>query len=159
MGKKISCVCIGLLLICSFLSCKQKQAPEIHKIPESKTEKQAENGTTEIENFDAFFERFSKDSVFQKERTKYPLKIAYYEDIDEDLSVRYAKETESAYTDFTADTLAINKKTDRFTFKIEKTDTKIIYKRVGYDNGIYISYIFSLFGNSWFLSEIRDEST
>jgi len=102
---------------------------------------------------------FSKDSVFQKERTKYPLKIAYYEDIDEDLSVRYAKETESAYTDFTADTLAMNKKTDRFTFKIEKTDTKIIYKRVGYDNGIYISYIFSLFGNSWFLSEIRDEST
>lgn len=161
MDRKFIRVCIGFMAICSFLSCKQKQEPEIQEIPEMKTEKPIENQSADVENFDTFFKKFSQDSVFQKKRTKFPLKIAYYEDVteSEDLTVRYTKETETPSIDFTKDALAMNKETDKFTFKIEKTANGMIYKRIGYDNGIYISYIFLLSGNSWFLSEIIDEST
>ncbi len=157
MDRKLTCVCIGLLLVCSFISCKQK--PEIPEISESKLEKPMKDTAADAENFDVFFKKFSQDSIFQKKRIKFPLKTAYYEDVTEDMTVHYVKETEITYIDFTKDALAINKETDKFTFKIEKTTNGMIYKRIGYDNGIYISYIFSLSGNSWFLSEIKDEST
>lgn len=149
------------MAICSFLSCKQKQEPEIQEIHETKIEKPKEKVFADIEDFDAFFKKFSQDSIFQKNRTKFPLKIAYYEDVteSEDLTIRYTREMETAPIDFTKDALAMNKETDKFTFKIEKTADGMIYKRIGYDNGIYISYVFSLSGNSWFLSEIIDEST
>lgn len=161
MERKFIRICIGFMAICSFLSCKQKQDPEIEEIPETKTEKPIENTSVDVENFDAFFKKFSQDSVFQKKRTKFPLKTAYYEDVteSEDLKVHYVKEIETVAIDFTKDAVAMNKETDKFTFKIEKTANGMIYKRIGYDNGIYISYIFSLSGNSWFLSEILDEST
>jgi len=161
MDRKFICVCIGFMAISSFLSCQQKPVPEMRKVSETETEKSIENQSAGVENFDVFFKRFSKDSVFQKKRTKFPLKIAYYEDVteSEDLTARYVKEKETEPIDFTEDALAMNKETDKFTFKIEKTADGMVYKRIGYDNGIYISYIFSLSGNFWFLSEIIDEST
>ncbi|WP_447637735.1 hypothetical protein [Flavobacterium microcysteis] len=118
MDRKFICVCIGIIAISSFLSCKQKQEPKTQEIPEMKTEKLIEKTSADVEDFDAFFKKFSKDSVFQKKRTKFPLKTAYYEDVteSEDLTVRYVKENE--FIDFTKDALAMNKETDKFTFKI-----------------------------------------
>lgn len=160
MDRIFKCGCIGFVLACNVfaVSCNHKQ--EVTNAT-SQIEKETEKiSTVTVENFDAFFERFSKDSVFQKSRIKFPLKTSYHEDPTEGEIVHYLKDSsETEYIDFTGDSLAMNKETDKFAPKVEKTAKGMVYKRIGYDNGIYISYIFILSDNSWFLSEILDEST
>lgn len=160
MKRIVKLACIGFVLICNFfaVSCNHKQ--EVNATTSKIEEETEKMSTATVENFDAFFERFSKDSIFQKNRTKFPLKTSFYEDPTEDAIVHYVKDSsEAEYIDFTKDTLAMNKETDKFAPKVEKTATGMVYKRIGYDNGIYVSYIFILSDNSWFLSEILDEST
>ena len=114
--------------------------------------------------FEEFFENFAKDSLFQKSRVKYPVKliIGYY-DFDK------RKDTTSVelilnknkfnYIDFTEDKDAMDKEYDKYTVSIENLDSIANYKLTGYDNGIRVNYKFKLINGCWFLVEILDEST
>jgi len=111
--------------------------------------------------FDEFFERFSKDSIFQKQRVKYPLKWSYYDESYEKLTIDYVMKKDFAYIDFSEDKNAMENESGKYKVFIEKKGkNKINYLLKGYDNGLYMKYIFELDEREcWYLVEIIDEST
>jgi hypothetical protein len=63
------------------------------------------------------------------------------------------------YIDFTGDQKAMEFEYDKFTVEKIETKDKVIYKRIGYDNGINIEYNFNLIDGCWYLISITDTST
>lgn len=111
-------------------------------------------------SFESFFERFGKDSVFQKNRIKYPLKWAYYESLENSkLNIEMRNHESYRFFSFIGDEEASKKEYGAFeVIKLKQKDT-IVYQRKGLDNGLLINFKFKLVDNCWFLVEILDEST
>ncbi|MBE9491200.1 MAG: hypothetical protein IMY67_12955 [Bacteroidetes bacterium] len=109
--------------------------------------------------FNEFFEKFSKDSLFQKSRVKYPLKWSYYRESYEKLTIEHIEQKDFIYIDFTEDKNAMQKKSGKYEVVIEKSKYEVNYLLKGYDNGIHMNHIFKLVEGCWFLVEIIDEST
>ena len=114
------------------------------------------------ESFDDFFERFSRDSVFQKSRVKYPIEESYIENLEStEIKVDIINNPEEyTFIDFTEDENAFNKELDKYRVIIEKLDKEnVYYKNDGIDNGINIIYKFKLIEGCWYMVEIEDKST
>lgn len=109
--------------------------------------------------FEVFFDRFGKDSVFQKSRVKFPLKWSYFGDDYEKLIVKYVDIKEFFYIDFSEDKNAMERESGKYEVVIEKNNDEINYLLKGYDNGLYMTYAFKLIEECWYLVEIIDEST
>ncbi|MEN8191477.1 MAG: DUF4348 domain-containing protein [Bacteroidota bacterium] len=109
--------------------------------------------------FYEFFEKFSRDSLFQKSRVKYPLKWSYYRESYEKLTIEHIKQKDFTYIDFTEDKNAMEKKSGKYEVVIERSKYEVNYLLKGYDNGIHMNHIFKLVEGCWFLVEIIDEST
>jgi len=113
-------------------------------------------------SFEVFFERFGKDSLFQKQRVKYPLKESYIESLDPTIikTDTIYNISEYKYIDFIKDKDGMKREYEKYSIEIEKIDNEnIYYKNLGYDNGIHIIFKFKLIAGCWFLVEILDEST
>lgn len=166
-----------LLFLILFFNCKdnKKEVPSrrIDSIPNAESIKEVlrENDSLAFDipencdmTFEEFFENFAKDSLFQKNRVKYPIKliIGYY-DFDkrkDTASVEFIlNKNKFNYIDFTEDKDAIEKEYDKYTVSVENLDSIVNYKLRGYDNGIRVNYKFKLINGCWFLVEILDEST
>lgn len=63
------------------------------------------------------------------------------------------------YIDFTQDSLAMKKETDKYTIEKKEKKGYMIYSRSGYDNGIYELYKFKLIDGDWYLIEIENLSS
>ena len=113
------------------------------------------------DDFDRFFERFSKDSIYQKQRIKYPLNESYIKSLDPTvIHVNKINVNEYRFINFGIDKYALQKEYDKYIVKIEKLNSNLVqYYWYGYDNGINITYKFKLIGNCWLLVEILDRST
>ena len=112
------------------------------------------------ETFEEFFEKFARDSVFQKNRVKYPLKLLYNDyEVDSVIVADRFTENNYRYFDFTKDKKAMEKESDKYTVEIEKLNNIVKYRHLGYDNGIMNTYTFKLISNCWYMVEILDEST
>lgn len=108
--------------------------------------------------FEIFFKEFSRDSVFQSSRIKFPLKHSYYEDYGEALTDGEIKAEEWKHIDFRNDSLASTRKEDAYSIEIIKNDLGVEYLRKGIDNGISMSFHFEKEGAQWFLIKIVDRS-
>ncbi|MCY1244683.1 hypothetical protein D3C87_42090 [compost metagenome] len=143
------------------LSCSEakKNSEKLQKNKINEIKKMSEDDC--VTNFDDFFKRFAEDSTYQKKYIKFPLNIYFHEDlISDNFSVKVIKnQTNFKYIDFTKDHLAMKNEYDKFT--IEKTikNNRLIYKRLGYDNGIHIEYEFKLIDGCWYLIKIMDQSS
>lgn len=102
-----------------------------------------------------------KDSIFQKNHIKFPLRSAYYGgDAYDELIVEIIKTKEDfKYIDFTEDATAMQNETGKYTTEKIKSKNKVVYKLLGYDNGIMVSYKFEIINGCWTMVEILDEST
>lgn len=110
-------------------------------------------------NFNNFIDKFSIDSTFQVSRTKFPLKIKWY-DIDNDRdSIFYRDSSSFELMDFG------KKKSkgqyDQWEQKIvvDKNNTSATIEVRGIDNGIMVDYLFEKINGTWMLIEIDDSST
>lgn len=114
-------------------------------------------------SFDVFFEEFARDSVFQKSRVKFPLEyFSHYYDFNlrkDTIKAEPISFENYYYYDFTKDREAIDQDFDKYTVHMEKSDVEVLYKFVGYDNGIMVNYRFKKKDNCWLLVEIIDKST
>lgn len=122
-------------------------------------EKQNELGDA---SFGVFFTRFSKDSLFQKARVRYPLPYYLYPDFPAEKMVNAPVPQGSwRYIDFTRDSLAGTRPTDAYRPVIRITsDTTATYNRQGIENGINVIYKFRKYTpEGWFLVEVEDAST
>jgi hypothetical protein len=143
-----------------FLNCKEAERKEM--TPQKKEVKKNIQIEEEcLQDFEQFFENFSKDSIFQKSRIKLPLSyISYdYESSEEPIIENITNITNFKYINFSMDSSAMKKEYDKFEIEKRKTKDGMIYKRVGFDNGIYISYEFKIIDKCWYLIKITDEST
>jgi len=173
--------CIIILILIFLISCKNNKTGNRDKTVVVKdslfnrksTTKKPLEGTSlpfkvskncnEI-SFELFFERFGRDSVFQKKRVKYPLKYLSSEyDFDkrkDTISVDFIlNKEEFSFIDFAEDKNAMEKEFDKYTVNIEDLDSVINYRLNGYDNGMRITHKFKLIDGCWFMIEILDEST
>ncbi len=112
------------------------------------------------QTFDAFFERFAKDSVFQKNNVQFPLKYTHYSDVTSDEPTEeYLNGVTYLFIDFSMDKEASNLTYDKFTIEKVEAENTVVYKRIGMDNGIRETYTFGKQKECWFLVEILNEST
>jgi hypothetical protein len=110
------------------------------------------------ENFDVFFNKFQKDSIFQIDRIDFPLKCYIYESgsymddegnvVDLDNSEIVFEKENWNYQIFVGYKNFISKITDsEYNLELQIEDT-----------GVSINYIFRLYNDFWYLVEIKDES-
>jgi hypothetical protein len=114
------------------------------------------------EDFDLFFKKFSKDSLYQKERIQFPLKCKSPDENDplgEKMQTKLINSSSFKYIDFTVDSLAMKKETDRYTIEKKEKNGYIIYSHLGDDNGIYELYKFKRINGEWCLIEIENLSS
>lgn len=96
-----------------------------------------------ISDFNDFFEKFSKDSAFQKKWVMYPLKSSYYiGDFYEDLQTEYIESSSYRFKDFSQDKYAMDSEYDKYTIHFDFKESEVRYQWRGYDNGIHMDYIF-----------------
>jgi len=107
----------------------------------------------EKENSDIFFDRFQKDSVFQKDRIIFPLKNILYNTDTESFDEKMINEKEWRFMDF------LNLP-ENYLKKITKlSDDEFNYNIQIEDTGVSVNYIFKIHNDKWYLVEIKDEST
>ena len=102
------------------------------------------------EDFNAFFEKFKKDSVFQKQRVVFPLKVRVF-------NIDNLKTEENSLEEKDYEFLKIDENEVSIEKKILKDSVKIILK--GKDNGIYIETQFLKDKGIWKLESYNDQST
>jgi hypothetical protein len=108
--------------------------------------------------FTDFFDKFSKDSIFQKKRVLFPLKYTS-EEIEEGLVHETIDESKWYYIDFNKDKFANSLSEDAYSFEIIKKKDKVEYIRKGIDNGINVIFVFKLKDGRWYLTSVSDLST
>ena len=102
------------------------------------------------EDFNTFFEKFKKDSVFQKQRVVFPLKVRVF-------NIDNLKTEENSLEEKDYEFLKIDENEVSMEKKISKDSVKIILK--GKDNGIYIETQFLKDKGIWKLESYNDQST
>lgn len=137
---------ITIALIYLIISCNKTSNKLDSKI--SSFEKSVEN-----ENFDNFIERFSNDSVFQKSRIIFPLKVETY-DVE---TFAYNNEYETM-GNWRFERL-IDRKNPRIINNIKTVKNQKIFLYQAEDTGIHVEYFFKLKKNKWCLYLIKDSST
>ncbi len=114
-------------------------------------------------DFNAFFVKFSKDSIFQRSRVKYPLKMIYFDAYGSDQTTpieEYIKLQDYQFFDFSLDNEAKNREVNAYTIKIEKKENDTyLYRQLGIDNGIMVEFKFIKDNGCWLLVSLKDEST
>ncbi|WP_026706556.1 DUF4348 domain-containing protein [Flavobacterium soli] len=144
-----------IIFFLAAISCQRKES-----ITTSNVKQTIETADCESD-FDAFFKEFAKDSVFQKSHIKFPLSSAYYggESYEELILDTIKTKEDFRYIDFTEDATAMQSETGKYTHEKIKSKNGLVYKLLGYDNGIMVSYKFEIINSCWTLVEILDEST
>jgi hypothetical protein len=108
------------------------------------------------ESFNAFWKTYTSDSVFQKERIRFPLPCTYYvyedeldgDDIPEITENLYEKEWR--FSDF--------HETPEYQVEIKKEDDAYAVLLIGKECGIFVKYVFHLYEGKWYLTKVIDES-
>ena len=106
------------------------------------------------ENFKTFWKSFVTDSVFQKERTQFPLTFTYsqYGEIEEEHDDMITEKLSADDWWF----LILEDEYSKNKFK--KENDKYIVEQIGIENGIYITFTFAVFDSKWYLVRIVDLS-
>ncbi len=114
------------------------------------SERNSENQTLGLESFDAFYQKFFSDQVFQKNRIDFPLLNLLW-DID---NKRFDKEI-IRIEDW--DFITLNDK--KYIKKVIKSKSEGTLNIQIKDTGVSVNYIFILKNGRWYLNKIIDEST
>jgi len=109
-------------------------------------------GSSADQSFDAFFQRFKTDSVFQKSRIKFPLKVFTAGDEGES-DTKTVTKTEMKFMGLFID----NPKSGIITKKgLTPTKTNIWFQIQ--DTGIEQEFAFVKLDSKWYLSSVTDNS-
>ena len=132
-----------IFILIIFSNCQDQKIENNFKSQENQV-------LTVEEDFNTFFEKFKKDSVFQKQRVVFPLKIRVFN--TDNLITE-----ENSFEEKDYEFLKIDENEVSMEKKISKDSVKIILK--GKDNGIYIETQFLKDKGIWKLESYNDQST
>ena len=132
-----------IFILIIFSNCQDQKIENNFKSQENQV-------LTVEEDFNTFFEKFKKDSVFQKQRVVFPLKVRIF-------NIDNLKTEENSLEEKDYEFLKIDENEVSVEKKISKDSVKIILK--GKDNGIYIETQFLKDNGIWKLETYNDQST
>ena len=132
-----------IFILIIFSNCQDQKIENNFKSQENQV-------LTVEEDFNTFFEKFKKDSVFQKQRVVFPLKVRVF-------NIDNLKTEENSLEEKDYEFLKIDENEVSIEKKISKDSVKIILK--GKDNGIYIETQFLKDKGIWKLESYNDQST
>ena len=132
-----------IFILIIFSNCQDQKIENNFKSQENQV-------LTVEEDFNTFFEKFKKDSVFQKQRVVFPLKVRVF-------NIDNLKTEENSLEEENYELLRIDENEVSIEKKISKDSVKIILK--GKDNGIYIETQFLKDNGIWKLETYNDQST
>lgn len=109
------------------------------------------------EDFYSFLSNFCKDSIFQKQRIKFPLDITYLDNDFNEVKENRNKE-KWRFTRFYYDCDSIAKTYHDYQLTFKATNERIL-KIVGVENGINARFTFRRIDNKWVMTKYEDYST
>ncbi|MFH6997230.1 DUF4348 domain-containing protein [Flavobacterium sp. FlaQc-57] len=160
-----------LLLSFLFVNCKNESIkPDNKRLEKPKVENiKIKKPASKIadENFEDFLKDFSRDSLFQISRVKFPLKVKEIdlesmEEIKENKSgfkERTISKSEYTKLDFTYPKDALTRELDRYSQKNILKNNLMNVEIRGIDNGIYSDFYFEKINGKWFLKSWKEQST
>jgi len=106
------------------------------------------------EDFDFFLSQFATDSVFQLERTLFPLKYITWKDSNEiggEIVIENIQKDEWIHDFFFFDKMSYRPQiSDNFNGKLRNTN-KRLFEWIGIENGVSVKYFFKRIKGNWFL--------
>lgn len=149
----------GILLSFLWTSCDSNSTKSASRNSNEKQTITIPTKGTVDNNFNDFIEKFSSDAAFQLRRTKFPLKIKWY-DLDNDRdSLIYKDSSGFEMIDFR--TKKSIGQLDQWEQRIvvDYSSASAIIEIRGIENGIAVDYLFEKINEAWVLVEIHDSST
>lgn len=114
-----------------------------------------EAAVDDVENFYEFFDKFKSDSAFQKERTRYPLKVIHTE-YPEYPALRPAYEVTTISRDKMGYLHFLDDGIFRYgEFRVDEDEELVT---VSLDADLLVSYLFRAYDGKWHLTVKSDES-
>jgi hypothetical protein len=150
---------IFLLALSLFASCENASTSSVKKQFCNENSPTITSKESIDSNFNLFIDKFSADSSFQLSRTKFPLKIKWYDIENDNDSLFYKNKSNFEIVDFR------QKKSkgveDQWEQKIvlNTNNTLATIEIHGIDNGILVNYFFEKVNGAWILIAIEDIST
>lgn len=145
---------IFILASLFFVSCgtKSTDSPTTGQVVDSL----ATSKTIDQEDFNEFFKKFTTDSLFQIERTKFPFRVIWLTD---DGETTHETEKESwTHSTFYYDDSYATRQVDAYTQEMKIYADSAKLEQRGVDNGIYVDYLFMKDKGKWILFTGRDYS-
>jgi hypothetical protein len=150
---------ISILIYVFLTSCNDNSTNSKSQLDNKKEVVTLPSKETVDNNFNDFLEKFSTDSAFQISRTKFPLKINWYDIENDNDSLIYKDVSDFEMMDFR------KKKSsgqyDQWEQKIvvDKNNKSAKIKIRGIENGIMVDYLFEKINGIWMIIGIEDRST
>ena len=145
---------IFILTILFFVSCGTKSTDSLT------TDQGADSLTisknNDQEDFNEFFKKFTTDSLFQVERTKFPFRVIWTTE-DGETTHETEKENWTHSTFYYEDSYA-TRQVDAYTQEIKLYEDSVKLEQRGVDNGIYVDYLFIRDKGKWILFTGKDYS-
>lgn len=133
----IACILLNILLI----SCDNNSTETTNRNTKEKQTVSIPSKETVDNNFNNFFEKFSSDSAFQISRTKFPLKIKWY-DIENDRdSFIYMDGSNFEMIDFRKKNSTGHYDQWEQKIKVNGNNTSATIQIRGIENGIIVDYL------------------
>lgn len=105
------------------------------------------------EPFDPFFKKFESDSIFQKSRVKFPLKLIVTGDEGDKDSIKYIPQA-----DWKFENLLVNQQEKSIVKKYRISDNEMRIQFQMEDTGIQTERFFKRKNGAWWLVLVKDES-
>lgn len=145
---------ISILIILFLISCGTK--PTNSTITDRGADSLTISKNIDQEDFNEFFKKFTTDSVFQVERTKFPFRVIW---MTEDGETTHETEKDNwTHSTFYYDDSYASRQVDAYTQKIKQYSDSVVLEQRGVGNGIYVDYKFIRDNGKWFLFTGKDYS-
>lgn len=145
---------ISILIILFLISCGTK--PTNSTITDRGADSLTISKNIDQEDFNEFFKKFTTDSVFQVERTKFPFRVIWMTEAGE--TTHETEKDNWTHSTFYYDDSYASRQVDAYTQKIKQYSDSVVLEQRGVGNGIYVDYKFIRDNGKWILFTGKDYS-
>lgn len=154
---KIVTKSIAILFLLAIITSCNKSANDNEQLERTTSTK--EHSKNIDEDFNSFLEVFSKDSLFQISRVKFPFQQKEWIDPETGMVEKLIEKKFYDLHNFSYPKDALTREFDRYTQKIKVNKNTATIEIRGVDNGICADYIFEKINGKWMFIASSEQST
>ena len=142
------------LILLILFSCSSRSSDSI--ATDKETDSLVISNSEDKEEFSDFFDKFTTDSLFQMERTKFPFRVLWA--TEEGETVHETAKENWRHSTFRYENNYASRQVDAYTQEAKDYGDSVRLELRGVDNGIYIDYNFVRDKGKWILVSGKDFS-